>query len=76
MPLPSRTRARGAYRQDGGAHSCGERADGSNAGQSQGYGPGALSFEPLGGGYSRDGDRKTSKITATYGFVPPKVGPK
>jgi len=42
----ARTRARGANRQDGGAHPSGERADGSNAGQSHGYGPGAPSSEP------------------------------
>jgi WD domain, G-beta repeat len=39
-------RVRGANCQDGGANLCGEKADGSNAGQSQEYGSGALSSEP------------------------------
>jgi hypothetical protein len=58
--LPSRTRARGANRQDGGAHPSAERADGSNVGQSQGYRSGALSPKPPRGCYSRGAHETTS----------------
>jgi hypothetical protein len=47
LPVPSRTRARGANRQDGGAHPSGKRADGSKPGSRRDMGPVPLILPPI-----------------------------